>query len=31
MSQLIALASVIGLAYFIARFIVDVIRGKYRC
>jgi hypothetical protein len=31
MTQLIALVSVIGLAYFIARFIVDVIRGKYRC
>ena len=31
MTQLIALVSVIGLAYFIARFVVDVIRGKYRC
>lgn len=31
MAQLITLVSVIGLAYFIARFIVDVIRGKYRC
>jgi hypothetical protein len=28
MTQLIALVSVIGLAYFIARFIVDVIRGN---
>ena len=31
MTQLIALVFSIGLAYFVAKFIVDVIRGKYRC
>jgi len=31
MTQLIALASVIGMSYFIAKFVVDVFRGKYRC
>ncbi len=30
MSQLIALISVIGLSYWIAKFIVGVIQGKYR-
>jgi hypothetical protein len=31
MGSLLALGVSIGLAYMIARFIVDVIRGKYRC
>jgi hypothetical protein len=31
MTQLIALVSVIGMSYFIAKFVVDVFRGKYRC
>ena len=30
MTQLVALISIIGLSYWIAKFIVDVIRGKYR-
>ena len=31
MTQLIALTSVIGISYLLAKFIVDLIRGKYRC
>jgi len=31
MTQLIALISIIGMSYLIAKFIVDVFRGKYRC
>ena len=31
MGSLLALGVSIGLAYMIAMFIVDVIRGKYRC
>jgi hypothetical protein len=31
MTQLIALISVIGMSYLLAKFIVDIIRGKFRC
>jgi|SaaInlStandDraft_2_1057019.scaffolds.fasta_scaffold665077_2 hypothetical protein len=31
MGSLLALGVSIGLAYMIAKFIVDAIRGKYRC
>lgn len=30
MTQLIALISIVGLSYWIAKFIVEVIQGKYR-
>jgi len=30
MTQLIALASIIGMSYWIAKFIVEVIQGKYK-
>ena len=30
MTQLIALASIIGMSYWIAKFIVEVLQGKYR-
>jgi hypothetical protein len=30
MTQLVALASVIGMSYWIAKFIVEVIQGKYK-
>jgi len=30
MTQLITLVAVVGMAYLIAKFIVGVIRGKYR-
>jgi hypothetical protein len=30
MTQLIALVSIIGISYWIAKFIVEVIQGKYR-
>jgi hypothetical protein len=30
MTQLIALTSVIGMSYWIAKFIVEVLQGKYR-
>ena len=30
MAHLIALASIIGLSYWIAKFVVEVLQGKYR-
>ena len=30
MTQLVALASIIGLSYWIAKFVVEVLQGKYR-
>jgi hypothetical protein len=30
MAQLIALVSIIGLSYWIAKFVVEVLQGKYR-
>jgi len=30
MTQVITLASIIGISYWIAKFIVEVIQGKYR-
>jgi len=30
MGQLISLAAIVGMSYMLAKFIVDVIRGKYR-
>ena len=30
MTQLIALGSVVGMSYLIAKFIVDLARGKFR-
>jgi len=30
MTQVIALASIIGMSYWIAKFIVEVLQGKYR-
>ena len=30
MAQLITLISIIGLSYWIAKFIVEIIQGKYR-
>ena len=30
MGQVITLISVVGMSYLIAKFLVDVIRGKYR-
>jgi len=30
MTQLIALASIIGMSYFIAKFVVEILQGKYR-
>ena len=30
MTQLVALVSIIGLSYWIAKFIVEVLQGKYR-
>lgn len=31
MTQLISLFSVVSISYLLAKFAVDVIRGKYRC
>jgi hypothetical protein len=30
MTQLVALVSIIGLSYWIAKFVVEVLQGKYR-
>ena len=30
MAQLIALVSIIGLSYWVAKFVVEVLQGKYR-
>ena len=30
MAQLIAVVSIIGLSYWIAKFVVEVLQGKYR-
>jgi len=31
MTQVITLISVVGMSYLVAKFVVDVFRGKYRC
>ena len=30
MTQLVALVSIIGLSYWIAKFVVEVLQGKYK-
>jgi len=31
MTQIIALISVVGLGFLITKFIIDLVRGKFRC